>query len=716
MPVGWTFAGQPSHFGTSSQTVTLVEGATFCLSDPGGDIAAGLPHGLFVRDTRVLSSWRLLVDGEPVDGLSTMPREPYATTFVGRGRPQLGRADSTLLVLRHRYIGNGMREDVVLRNVGPTDVACRLELTVAADFADLFEVKESRVVVRGTHLVEACRDGVRFQRELDGDVRGVRVEAPGWTAGETGTLTAAVVVPPRDEWHGTIQVVPSANGVEAQVPYPSDQPVERAAPARRLQEWHHSTSVLSTEHEGFAELVSRSAEDLGALRIVDPADPGQIAVAAGAPWFMTVFGRDSLLTAWMALPLDRSLAVGTLRTLARHQGNVVDPRRDEQPGRILHEIRHGMDSLHALGGGSVYYGSADATPLFVMLLGELHNWGVPRADIEALLPAADRAIDWLLHYGDADGDGYVEYERACETGLVNQGWKDSFDGITYADGRIADPPLALAEVQGYAYAAYLARASIARDLGDAVTAGRLTERAAALKTAFNRDFWLPDLGYYALALDADKRPVDSLASNVGHCLWSGIVDAEHAAAVAARLAGPEMFTGWGVRTLASTMDAYNPMSYHNGSVWPHDNAIAVAGLMRYGFVAEAQRIARGIVAAGADFGGRLPELFCGFDRGDFEQPIPYPTSCSPQAWSAASPLLLLRSLLRFDPDVPAGVVHLAPYLLPELGTVRLQNMPVADVRIAVAAGPDGTYVAGLPAGVVVESTPRPSSAAGPGDA
>jgi glycogen debranching enzyme len=707
MPVGWTFAGEPSIFGTSEGVVTLVEGATFCISGRAGDIAPGLPHGLFVRDTRLLSGWRLLLDGTPPDFLSTMPAEPFATTFVSRGRPREGRADSTLLVLRHRYVGHGMREDLVLRNVGTTEIECRLRLEVAADFADLFEVKEQRVTPRGAHHVRTLPGEIAFERRLPGDRRGVRVDAPGWTADADGTLTVEVTVPGRGEWVGTVQVYPSYDGVECLAHYPVGQPIDRAEPALRLKNWRHSTSVVTTEDSGFTDLVARSAQDLGALRIVDPSDPSQVAVAAGAPWFMTIFGRDSLLTAWMALPLDQSLAVGTLRTLARSQGAVVEPRRDEQPGRILHEIRHGMDSVGALGGGSVYYGSADATPLFVMLLGELHRWGLAAADVDALLPAADRALGWVEGYGDRDGDGYVEYQRASETGLVNQGWKDSFDGITFADGRIAEPPLALAEVQGYVYAAYVARAEIALSRGDDATADRCAARARELKAAFDRDFWLPDRGYYALALDADKRPVDSLASNLGHCLWTGIVDERRAPSVAAALTGPAMFTGWGLRTLASTMGAYNPMSYHNGSVWPHDNAIAVAGLMRYGFVTEAQRVARAVMDAGEVFAGRLPELFCGFDRTEFEQPVPYPTSCSPQAWAAASPLLLLRSLLRLEPDVPQGRLGLAPQLLPELGKVRVENVPLAGARVTVTVDGDEVEVADLAAGVEIESTPRP---------
>ena len=719
MPVGWTFAGEPSTFGTSAGLVTLVEGATFCLSDLRGDVTPGLAHGLFFRDTRLLSGWQLLVDGVPPDVLSTMSREPFATTFVCRGRPGAGRADSTLLVLRHRYVGDGMREDLVLRNVGAADVQCHLELVVDADFADLFEVKESRVVRLGGHSVSAGDDGLRFERALGQDLRGVRIEASGWTPSIDGRLVITVTVPRRGEWTGTVQVHPAVGGIEARAHYPSDQPVERAEPVRRLQEWQHSTSVLRTDSAGFTDLLARSAADLGALRIVDPADSSQVAVAAGAPWFMTVFGRDSLLTAWMALPLDHGLALGTLRTLAQHQGRRFDARSDEQPGRILHEIRHGMDSVTALGGSSVYYGSVDATPLFVMLLGELHRWGLAAEEVHALVPAADRALAWVEDFGDRDGDGFVEYERASEHGLLHQGWKDSFDGITYADGRLAEPPLALAEVQGYAYAAYVARAEIADRVADSDTGRRWRARAAELKLAFNRDFWLADRGYYALALDADKRPVDSLASNMGHCLWTGIVDADRAPAVAAALTGPRMFTGWGVRTLADSMGAYNPMSYHNGSVWPHDNAIIVAGLMRYGFVREAQQVAQALIDAGAAFAGRLPELFCGFDRTEFEQPVPYPTSCSPQAWAAASPVLLLRTLLGLDPDVPRGRVTVSPQLLAELGEVRLDNVPVAAARLTVTVGPNGTTVSGLPADLVIEPggqrpTPAPRRAQGVG--
>jgi glycogen debranching enzyme len=699
VPAGWSFTGEPPSLGSAGGTVTLVEGATFCVCDRAGDISPALPHGLFVRDTRLLSRWQLLVDGQVPEPLAAMEVEPFATTFVARAQPRPGGRESTLLVLRQRYVGDGLREDVVLRNLAAESAVCQVSIHAGADFADLFEVKEGRVQAQGEHSLVAGDDGLRFDRALGEDRRGARISADGWTATPDGTLTIDVVVPARGEWTSTLMVLPSFDGVETPPRYPLGEPVERSVPAQRLREWREGAPVVRTDSPALAQALARTEQDLGALRIFDPEQPDRVAVAAGAPWFMTVFGRDSLLTAWMALLVDPRLAVGTLRTLARFQGTEVDARSEQEPGKILHEMRFGADSAQSLGGGSVYYGSVDATPLFVQLLGELHDWGTAPADVAELLPAADRALDWMVDHGDRDGDGFLEYERATDTGLVNQGWKDSYDGVTFADGRIADAPIALAEVQGYAYAAYRARARIARHAGDGATARRWTERAAGLRAAFNQTFWLPERGWFALGLDRDKRPIDSLASNMGHCLWTGIVDEDKAAQVADHLLSPAMFTGWGVRTLASTMSAYNPVSYHNGSVWPHDNALIAAGLMRYGFVEHAQRIAGALLEAAAFFDGRLPELFCGFERSEFAEPIAYPTSCSPQAWAAGTPLLLLRTLLRFDPSVPDGRLSVDPELPAALGELAIDGIPLGGTRIGLTVSGGSARVTGLPAGV-----------------
>jgi glycogen debranching enzyme len=325
--------------------------------------------------------------------------------------------------------------------------------------------------------------------------------------------------------------------------------------------------------------------------------------------------------------------------------------------------------------------------------------------VDGLLPHADRALQWVEEFGDRDGDGYVEYERLTPDGLANQGWKDSWDGVSYADGRLATTPIALAEVQAYVYAAYVARAELAAARGDATTATRCSAKAVALRDAFNRDFWLPDRGWFAVALDGEKRPVDSLASNVGHCLWSGIVDEERAAAVASQLLSRSMFSGWGLRTLATEMPRYNPLSYHNGSVWPHDSALAAWGLMRYGFEDQACRIVDAVLDAAAANSGRLPELYAGLDREELPVPVAYPTSCSPQAWAAATPLLMLRMLLRFEPRLDLGSFTVAP--VPGVHRVTGAEFDFAGSRLRIAVAADGTSdVSGLPAGVAREPAPR----------
>ena len=704
MTQAWAYGGSPSIGATG--TVTLVEGTTFCICARSGDIRSGAEHGLFFRDTRFLSRFELTVDGLELDPLGAQCPAPYAGTFIVRRPPRAGTADSTLLVVRHRYVGNGMREDIVVRNLGRETAGVILSLEVDADFAGLFEVKEGRA--RGRDAIEQSTgtSDLTMSYQFGADSRAVRVSGDEQAKAVPGQITWQLVVAPRADVTVSVQVIPALNGIETPPRYGPGQPIETSQPAARHEAWRQAAPLVSTPEERLSSLLATSAEDIGALRMFDPDHPDRVVVAAGVPWFMTLFGRDSLLTSWMLLPVDPTVALGTLQTLAQLQGNRVDPLTEEEPGRILHEVRAGLDAETALGGGNLYYGSIDSTPLFVMLLGELRRWGLATSEVDALIPHADRALEWIEQYGDRDGDGFVEYQRATDRGLVNQGWKDSFDGVSFADGDLAKPPIALAEVQGYAYAAFLARAHFAREAGEVDVARHWSERALQLKQRFNRDFWLPDRGYFAMALDAEKRPVDALASNMGHCLWTGMIDEDKAASVARRLMSPEMFTGFGVRTLGSTMGAYNPMSYHNGSVWPHENAIVAAGLMRYGFVAEAQRIVLGLLDASEQMGGRLPELFCGFNRQEFNLPVAYPTSCSPQAWSAAAPLYLLRTLLRFDPWVPFGKVWCDPAVPEGFLPLRVDRFDLAGSKVTIDISRDGWHVEGLPEGMVLEPSAR----------
>jgi glycogen debranching enzyme len=702
MASAWEFSGAPTVTG---EAVTLVEGSSFCVSDGAGRMTSGAAQGLFYLDTRIVATWSLTVDGEEVEPLAAFTRQPHHATFLGRARPRAEGLESTLLIRRERYVGAGMREDVVVRNVSGEPAGITVELAVDSDFADLFAVKEGRTRPHaGTH-VRAAEGLLELESARSEVRRGVRVTAED-ALSNPGRLVFHGVVPSRGEWRTTVQVLPTVDGAEVPAKYPLDEPVEDAGPTVRLQEWTNRTPVAWSADQELLRTLSRSQEDLGSLRIFDPDHPERAAVAAGAPWFMALFGRDSLLTAYMTLPMDQRLALGTLQTLARYQGFAEDPMTEEQPGRILHEMRFGAEASLALGGGNVYYGTVDATPLFVVVLGELWRWGVSDQEVRELLPHADRALEWVESYGDRDGDGFVEYQRLTDRGLRNQGWKDSWDGINFADGRIAEPPIALCEVQGYVYAAHRARADLARWVGDEQTADRCDRRADALKKAFNEAFWLADRGWFAVGLDRDKKPIDALTSNVGHCLWTGIVDDDKAATVSDRLLSPQLFSGWGVRTLGADMGAYNPISYHNGSVWPHDNALVASGLMRYGHVEQAQQVAEGILAAAECFGGRLPELFSGLERGEFPRPVDYPTSCSPQAWASAAPVQLVRTLLRFDPCVPEGRVHLDPVLPDSIPELCITGAPLGDARLDLSVTSAGTELTGLPDGVELVPSAR----------
>jgi glycogen debranching enzyme len=662
--------------------VTLVEGQTFALSGRTGDMVTDLPHGLFVLDRRVLSRWELHVNGHLLEPLAVHHDAPYAACFVGRGRPDPGRADASLVVFRHRHIGWGMRERLTITNHALESAAITVELGCDSDFADLFEVKESRVRPGRSRALRA--DGaVLHLEDRDGSAAGTVVRFPGPDRIEAGTARWRVELGAGESWERCIEVIPTRHGEEIEPRFRCDRDDADSLPAQRMARWRATVPAVESDHDGLVRALHRSSEDLGALRIFDPEHPETPVVAAGAPWFMTVFGRDSLLTAWMTLPADHSLARGVLETLARFQGVDVDDHTEEEPGKILHEMRFASASGPGLDRADVYYGSIDATPLFVMLLAELRRWDPSDELVDRLLPHAERALEWIQHFGDRDGDGYVEYQRRSEHGLANQGWKDSWDAIRHADGTLATPPIALCEVQGYVYAAYIARAHLAVETGDAEGRRRYVELARELRRRFNEDFWLEDHGTYALGLDADKRPIAALASNVGHCLWTGIVDPDRAAQVGAALVGEAMFSGWGIRTLASSMRAYNPVSYHNGSVWPHDNSLCAAGLARYGLVDEAHRVISAQLEAAEVHNGRLPELFAGFERSQLAVPAAYPTSCSPQAWAAAAPLSWLRTILRLDPWAPHGRVWIDPRLPEGIGRLRVAGIAVGDATIDV---------------------------------
>lgn len=689
-------AGTPIAIGAEG-AVTLIDGSTFCLSDRLGNIHPGTSQGMFFQDARVISRWELTLDGKQVDPLSVQSSEAFTAQFVMRKPPRPGLADSTLLVVRNRLLADALWETVTLDNLGRESTVVTIELHADADFADLFAVKEGRAPLNGADAT--VTDGEMFLTDRSDHVRGLSISATADPTLTPGVLIWRTVVGPGQRWQTTILAQPTSANQHTRVQIGPDAAVDMSQPESRLDAWRSTATAVVADDPALMQVLQRTESDLGVLRMDGNGTAAY--VAAGAPWFMTLFGRDSLLTSWMALPLDPQLALGTLQQLAKCQGSKVEPITEEQPGRILHEMRRGPASSQVLG-GDIYYGSADATPLFVMLLAEAWLWGADESAIRSLLPAADAALSWIDEYGDSDGDGFVEYRRATDRGLVNQGWKDSFDGINDAAGHLVEAPVALCEVQGYAYAAKLARAELADAFDDDATSTRLRTQAEELKRTFADAFWIPKDGWLAVALDGSKRQMDALTSNVGHCLWSGIVTDDHASEMITHLASEQMNSGFGLRTLATGMGAFNAMSYHNGSVWPHDTAIAVAGLMRYrhipGAVELACSLSCGMLDAAQAFGGRLPELFCGFPRSQFGSPVPYPTSCSPQAWASAAPLLLVRSFLGLYPNVPRRTVTLNPHLPRRWGKLRLADLRLGPATVHINAEATTASAQGLPDG------------------
>lgn len=664
--------------------VTLVSGRAFALSRRNGEFKEHA-DGFYFVDTRFLSRWSFGFRETPLEHLGLVNRDPLTALFIARAR--LGRGE--VLVLRRRYVGRGLREDVEVRNVSRHPVAGTLRLVFHADFAHLFEVKSGRPPHRAAVLYTTDENWVEALNE-PGD-RGVRV-VTGLRAAATGSsLRWEVELTPGQRWENCLEAIPIVESEVVATSFPCGTAVDAGTPWRQLDAWRADRARVDSSDRRIVTASTRALEDLAALRIFDTVHPDRAVVAAGAPWYMTMFGRDSLLTSWMALPFAPELARGVLLTLAELQGTIVDPATDQEPGKVLHEVRQSARGDLGVRSGDIYYGTVDATPLFVMTCGEAARWGaIDAADVTRLEPHVDAAIEWIERYGDTDGDGYVEYHRKSDHGLDNQGWKDSWDGVNFADGRLAAPPIALAEVQAYVYGAYLAAAALYRRVGRTADADRAEDRARRLREQFDRDFWLPEHGWYAIGLDGDKRPIDALTSNIGHCLWAGIVGDERVGEVTAALGSDSMRSGWGLRTLAATMGAYAPLSYHNGSVWPHDTTIAVAGLARYGSWELAWSLSNDLLDVAEHHHGRLPELFSGIDRRDVEMPVDYPSSCSPQAWAAASPLLLVRTFLGLEPS--EGDLRVDPHLPRWMDRLSVSRLRQGTKVFGVEVDPLGARV------------------------
>ncbi|HET7743857.1 MAG TPA: glycogen debranching N-terminal domain-containing protein [Gaiellaceae bacterium] len=657
----------------SDDLVKILDGNTFVVSDQAGDIEASRddPTGLFSYDTRFISTWVLTINGERLNPLSVDDLQYFETRFFlvpGTGTVYI---DAKLSVIRRREVGMGFHEELTILNHSDKPVRLTVRLDAGSDFADLFEVKDD-LRKKGKYSTEIKGRELRLRYQREEFRRQTTVSASQRARIDSKGMTFTCRIEPHGEWTTDLDVVPVVAALEdvAQA-----RAARRISMQRNLERWLAQAPRVECDWEPLRRIYQRSLVDLAALRFSPPIAGGRSLPAAGLPWFMTMFGRDSIFTSLQALPFVPELAATTLLALGDWQGSRVDDFRDEDPGRILHEMRYGEMTAFEERPHSPYYGCADATPLYIVLLDEYERWTGDRKLVRDLEIEARAALNWIDEYADLRGDGYVWYKRRNEkTGLENQCWKDSWDSISYRDGRLPGFPRATCELQGYAYDAKLRGARLARSVWkDPDLADRLEKDAADLKRRFNRDFWVADDEYFALALDPDGNQVDALGSNNGHLLWSGIVDKSKAKAVARHLMGSKLFSGWGVRTLAEGEARYNPIGYHVGTVWPFDNSFVAWGLRRYGFKEEAARIALGILEAADFFDGRLPEAFGGSERSQTKYPVQYPTACSPQAWSTGAPLLFLRTMLGIEPHGD----HLAvdPALPRRIGHLELLDIP-----------------------------------------
>ncbi|MEZ0447753.1 glycogen debranching N-terminal domain-containing protein [Cellulomonas sp. ICMP 17802] len=673
-------------------------------SGPDGQIRASGAQGVHHGDVRVLSAACVRVGGVEPETVAAAPDGPGRVRVVALTRAVDGPgADPTARLDRVRTVRPGaVDERLVLSCSTPEPLRARVELLVRADATPMEQVKGGRpavaVDVHDDSTASVGRLGWRSGADLTASLT-----APGAAVALDGDQGQAVL------WWD-VEIAAGAPVVLEWRLEVADAAAVVQAPSRPGPEW--SVPQVVADDRRLPALLGQALDDLATLRMSAAFAPDDVFLAAGAPWFFTLFGRDSLWAARMLLPLGTELAAGTLRTLAARQGRTSDPASAQEPGKILHEVRRTelLMPEHGLALPPLYYGTVDATPLWVCLLHDAWRWGMPVDEVEALLPAVERALAWMVEHGDADDDGFLEYVDGTGRGLANQGWKDSGDSVQWRDGRLATGPIALVEVQGYAYEAAMSGAAVLEAFGRPGT-DRWRAWAARLADRFRASFWVdsPDGAYPGIALDADKAVVDTVTSNIGHVLGTGLLTPAEERLVAARLGRPDMDAGRGLRTMSSESAGYWPLRYHGGAVWPHDTAVVVAGLARGGHAREAASLVDGLLAAGDDFDFRLPELWSGDARGDVPRTVPYPAACRPQAWSAASAVTVLVAALGLDPDVPGGTLGVRPTAPSPVGALDVRGLRLAGVPLDVRLGADGVALVRTDAPVTVLGAARTAS-------
>jgi glycogen debranching enzyme len=671
--------------------LTINQGSTFMVTAIDGRIEADSEQGIFASDTRFVSYYEITANGEPWK-LLTSATTDYFAARINLINAEIKTEDSvlpagTIGLSITRSIGEGIHEDVDVTNYGLVRANFNLEITIRSDFADLFEVKAHDFVRRGriiSHWNQATGEystvytNGAFKRGLTYRLLNSGSE-PHYA---NGRVSLAVDLAPGETWHCCCFYVLD-DGTHKKEPLRLSHDAEMIQEDRLQELWKESATQITTANEDVYRLYRQSVEDMGGLRLHEhDLAPEVWMPAAGVPWFVTIFGRDSLIVSLQNMMVHAGFALGTLTRLAELQAKEVDDWRDAQPGKIPHELRFG--ELAALGRipHTPYYGTADATPLFVILLHEAWKWMGDDQLLHQFREVALGCLEWIDNYGDLDGDGFQEYQTRSSKGYENMGWKDAGDAIVYPDGSQVKQPKALCELQGYVFDAWLRAAEIFDVLGEQERSASLRAKAAHLQKEFEERFWCEDTGFYALALDPDKEPVRTIASNPGHCLWSGIVSREHAAKVVRRLMEPDMWSGWGIRTLSSRNGAFNPFSYQLGSVWPHDNGIIATGFKRYGFSDEAARIARDISEVGSNCRSyRLPELYSGTERRPGTFPTQYLGANVPQAWAAGSVFHLIQALLGLRGDAPRKKLLVNPTLPRWLPDLTLRGLAVGKDKL-----------------------------------
>ena len=677
--------------------IAIHDGQTVLVTGPDGAVEWPTERGLYFFDTRLISFWALYANGETWDLLNG-----GATSYHAANIHLVNRAFLTVdgpvpartlgLVLR-RWLEGGLHEDIDLTNHGAAPVRFSLELTVRSDFADVFEVRGQKIVRRGQVTTEWLAETQKLSTIYrNGDFAravtiGPRIGGP--VAGyANGRLIFEIALDPGQSWHCCLLYDLTDDGLVFTAPLECLVHAAESATQLREQDWRDAVPTLTAGNNEFTRMFSQALDDIAALRLNVPNTTGEeMLPAAGLPWFMAPFGRDSLIVSLQSTLIYPEFGRGTLDLLGQLQATERDDYRDAEPGKIMHEKRYGELAHLKLIPHTPYYGTADATPLYLVLLHASWRALGDRALIDRNIERAEACLHWIDAYGDRDGDGFQEYATRSPAGYENVGWKDSGDSAVWPDGSLMKGPKAMCELQGYVYDAWRRMAEIFTAIGQPVRAAELNAKADALYARFNDVFWDEEAGFYAYALDGEKRKVMSAVSNVGHCLWSGIIAPERAGRVVERLMAADMYSGWGVRTLSAAHRSFNPYSYHNGSVWPHDNGIIALGMRRYGFAVVAGQIASDINDAASHFLlNQLPELFAGIQRAGDSFPVQFLGANVPQAWAAGSVFMLMQALLGYQPDAPNGRLLLDPHLPDWLGEITLRDIPVGDLRFDLRLG------------------------------